>query len=135
VLSRSACSLACFCAAISLAAASPAVAPAANLEGQTPFSQLTEGGSESSETPTSTTSRQPSTSKSTSSAVLLLSLIAAGALLAGIAFVILRDARRVAPVPEGQIGVSGRPARDTATQMRRRRAKAKAARQQRRRNR
>jgi hypothetical protein len=111
------------------------VAQAASLGGGAPFSQLTEGGSESSETPTSTTGSRSSTSTSTSSTVLLLSLIAAGVLLAGIAFVILRDARRVAPVPEGQIGASGRPARDTAMLMRKRRARAKAARKQRKRNR
>jgi hypothetical protein len=74
-------------------------------------------------------------SNSNTSSVLLLGLIAAGALLAGIAFMILRDARRVAPIPDGQVTAEGRPARDVAAMMRRRRAKAKAARRQRKRNR
>ena len=67
--------------------------------------------------------------------MLLLGLIAAGALIAGIAFMILRDAHRVAPVPDGQVTAAGRPARDVAATMRKRRAKAKAARRQRKRNR
>jgi hypothetical protein len=67
--------------------------------------------------------------------VLLLGLIAAGALIAGIAFMILRDAHRVAPVPDGQVTGEGRAARDVAAMMRKRRAKAKAARRQRKRNR
>lgn len=67
--------------------------------------------------------------------MLLLGLISAGALIAGIAFLILRDAHRVAPVPDGQATAEGRPARDVATMMRKRRAKAKAARRQRKRNR
>jgi uncharacterized protein HemX len=75
------------------------------------------------------------TSNSKSTGLLLLGLIAAGALIAGIAFMILRDARRVAPVPDGQLTAQGRPARDMAAMMRKRRAKAKAARRQRKRNR
>jgi hypothetical protein len=67
--------------------------------------------------------------------VLLLGLVAAGALIAGIAFVIMRDARRVAPVSDGQVTGMGRSGRDPATTMRKRRAKAKAARRQRKRNR
>lgn len=85
------------------------------------------------ETESKTSSTTTSNSKSTG--LLLLGLIAAGALIAGIAFMILRDARRVAPVPEGQLTAQGRPARDMAAMMRKRRAKAKAARRQRKRNR
>jgi hypothetical protein len=65
--------------------------------------------------------------------VILLALVAAIALLVGIAFVIVRDARRVAPVEDGAL--TGGAARDTAAQMRKRRAKAKAARRQRKRTR
>jgi hypothetical protein len=125
---------ACLVAAFTAGVSAP-LATAAPLGGGSSFSELTEGSSEPTETSTNKTGGQSSTSGSSSSTVLLLSLIAAGVLLAGIAFVILRDARRVAPVPDGQVGASGRPARDTAVQMRKRRARAKAARQQRKRNR
>jgi hypothetical protein len=115
------------------------VAVAAGESSGNAFGELTKGGEEATSTGTtaSTTTKEPSTSTSTSSSgtVLLLGLIAAGALIAGIAFVILRDARRVAPVPDGRVSGAGRPARDTAAMMRQRRAKAKAARRQRKRNR
>jgi hypothetical protein len=106
------------------------------------FGELTKGGQESStaSTPakTSTTSESSTTtssSNSTSSSVLILALVAAGALLGGIAFVILRDARRVAPVGDGDVGGMGRSGHDPGAMMRKRRAKAKAARRQRKRNR
>ena len=57
-------------------------------------------------------------------------------LLVGIAFVIVRDARRVAPA--GRDSISDREARAetrSGVRQRKRRAKAKAARQQRKRNR
>jgi hypothetical protein len=63
----------------------------------------------------------------------VVAAIAAGLLLSVIAFVIVRDARRIAPVTEAEL--SGRSARDQAARMRQRRAKAKAARRQRKRNR
>ena len=103
--------------------------------GGSAFSELTEGGQSSTETTTTATTAASAKSSSNSGTVLLLALIVAGVLLAGIAFVILRDARRVAPVPDGQLGGVGRSGRDTATMMRNRRAKAKAARRQRKRNR
>ena len=49
-------------------------------------------------------------------------------------FVIVRDARRVAPANEADV-IEARSAHDTAVRLRKRRAKAKAARQQRKRNR
>jgi hypothetical protein len=52
-------------------------------------------------------------------------------LLAGVAFFIVRDSRRVAPAGDGLAGSS----RDRAVRLRKRRAKAKAARRQRKRNR
>jgi hypothetical protein len=64
-------------------------------------------------------------------------VIAAGAaiiLLCGIGFVIVRDARRVAPAAEFE-AAAGRSARDNAARQAKRRAQAKAARQQRKRNR
>jgi hypothetical protein len=64
---------------------------------------------------------------------LLIAAVAAGALLlGGIAFVILRDARSVAPVAEGS--ASG-GSRNPEARLRRRRAQAKAAKRQRKRNR
>jgi hypothetical protein len=109
------------------------------------FNELSTGGKEATTTPTTATptttrtTKEPTTSTTTAnsntSGVLVLGLIASGALIAGIAVMILRDARRVAPVPDGQATAAGRPARDVAVMMRRRRAKAKAARRQRKRNR
>jgi hypothetical protein len=55
-------------------------------------------------------------------------------LLLAIGWVIVRDARRVAPAGEADLLDRG-SARDTAARMRKRRAKARAARQQRKRNR
>jgi hypothetical protein len=55
-------------------------------------------------------------------------------LLLGIGFVVMRDARKVAPVGDGPVGES-RPSRDPAARLRKRRAQAKAARAQRKRNR
>ncbi len=133
----------CATAALAFAGLHTTVAGAATgAAGGNSFSELTQGGSEASTatTPTTTSTTKESTassatSNSNTSGVLLLGLIAAGALIAGIAFLILRDAHRVAPVPDGQVGADGRPARDVAAMMRKRRAKAKAARRQRKRNR
>ena len=56
------------------------------------------------------------------------------ALLVAIAYVIVRDARRMAPAGDPQVA-EARSAHDSAATLRKRRAKAKAARQQRKRNR
>ncbi len=63
---------------------------------------------------------------------MIFALIAAGLLLGGVAFVIVRDARSRAPVVEGAI-TGG--TRNPEARLRKRRARAKAARQQRKRNR
>jgi len=63
----------------------------------------------------------------------LLALGAAVLLLVGIAFLIVRDARSVAPAGDAPLGTGG-SRRDTAAMMRKRRAKAKAARRQRKQN-
>jgi hypothetical protein len=129
--------MACLCVVGALALASTAATPAMSataVGGGNAFSELTKGGQET--TPTTTTATTATTETSTtsnSSKVILLALVAAVALLVGIAFVIVRDARRVAPVEDG--AVTGGSARDTAAQMRKRRAKAKAARRQRKRTR
>ncbi len=140
--------LGCLCAIFALvpAALCTPAAVAVSAAGGSAFSELTEGGKETSAgttpktaTTTPTTPKEATastaTSNSNASSVLLLGLIAAMALIGGIGFMILRDAHRVAPVPDGQVTAQGRPAQDVATMMRKRRAKAKAARAQRKRNR
>ncbi len=129
---------ACLCVigalTLCLAATPPAMSATA-VGGGNAFSELTQGGQETTPTTTATTAttETSTTSSSNSSKVILLALVAAVALLVGIAFVIVRDARRVAPVEDGAL--TGGSARDTAAQMRKRRAKAKAARRQRKRTR
>jgi hypothetical protein len=67
-----------------------------------------------------------------STGVLILIFGAGGTLLAGIAWVIVRDARRSAPVPDRLPGPSGSARRPDRARVR---ARAKAARRQRKRNR
>jgi hypothetical protein len=106
---------------------------AASLGSGGALSQLTEGEPEETKTSTASTS---STSRETTNnhTVILLGFAAAVVLLSGIAFVIVRDARRVAPATEQEM-IQGSSASDTAVRLRKRRAKAKAARKQRKRNR
>jgi hypothetical protein len=113
------------------------LAPAARsapLSGNGALGELTGGGTETTTPAQTTTTATESTSTSKSTSVVILGVGAAIVVLAGVAFVIVRDARRVAPVADGQLA-SGGPARDQAARMRQRRAKAKAARRQRKRNR
>jgi hypothetical protein len=79
-------------------------------------------------TPTETASR------SNSKTVIFLVFGVGIALLIGIGFAIMRDARRFAPVGDGPVS-DGRSGRDPAARLRKRRAQSKAARQQRKRNR
>jgi hypothetical protein len=95
----------------------------------TPQQQQEQSASETSSTSSTTSTGASSISTST----LFLAGGAAVLLLGGIAFLIVRDARSVAPVSEGPTG--GVSASDRAAQLRRRRAKAKAGRRQRKRNR
>jgi uncharacterized protein HemX len=124
---------ACAALALTLAATGPQVAWSANLGGSNSFNELTKEGAT---TPTQTTTTPASTSSSTSNSGSLL-FVGAGVaivLLGGIAFVIVRDARRVAPAAEAKLADAGSRG-NSAARMRRRRARAKAARQQRKRNR
>ena len=121
------------CAVLALALAAPASAPAA-LGGGSSFSELTEGQTET--TPTETTATTATTSEastSNSKGTILIAGAAAILLLCGIAFLIVRDARSVAPAGDGLLGKGG-SGHDTAAMMRKRRAKAKAARRQRKQN-
>ncbi len=96
------------------------------------FNQLVETQASTTSAAVATASSE-SSSSSNSTSVIVVALIAAVALLSVIAFVIVRDARRVAPVTDAEL--SGRGSRDQAARLRQRRAKAKAARRQRKRNR
>jgi hypothetical protein len=99
------------------------------------FSNLTQQArpEEEEEAATKTTGIASTTSSSgISTGVLVPVFIAGFLLLGGIAFLILRDARGVAPAGEM---LSGNSVQDRAARQRKRRAKAKAARQQRKRNR
>jgi hypothetical protein len=123
----------CLCAILALAFVAPAITLAA-LGGGSAFNELTEGQTQTETTPTATTTTSSTTETTTnSSSVLVLVMGAAVLLLGGIAFLIVRDARSVAPVGDGPLG-AGDSKRDTAAMMRKRRAKAKAARRQRKQN-
>jgi hypothetical protein len=121
------------CALLALALAAPATTLAA-LGGGSAFSELTEGQTQT-ETASTPTTATGTTSESTSKSggVLLIAAAAAVLLLGGIAFLIVRDARSVAPAGDGLLGKGG-SGHDTAAMMRKRRAKAKAARRQRKQN-
>jgi ABC-type nitrate/sulfonate/bicarbonate transport system permease component len=125
----------CLCSvlALALAGGTPPVAMSAVSEEGGALSELTKPETTPTQT-TASTAATESTSSSNSRTVIVLALAAAVGLLIAIAFVIVRDARRVAPVADAQV-TEGSSARDSAARLRRRRARAKAARQQRKRNR
>ena len=109
----------------------PAGAWADELEGHNSFNELSEKAQQQETTPAETTPAKTSESEShTSSKTVLIALGAAGLVLGGIAFVIVRDARRVAPAGAEDVG-EGRRGQDPAVRRRNRRAKARAARAQR----
>jgi hypothetical protein len=120
--------------AVGIAGAAVPEAVAASLNNGGALNQLTEG--EAEETKTSTTSTTGTSGvETTNSHTLILGVSGAAiVLLSGIAFVIVRDARRVAPATEQEM-IQGSSASDTAARLQKRRAKAKAARKQRKRNR
>jgi hypothetical protein len=126
--------LACIflCAILAPALVVPASAPAALGSGSS-FSELTEAQTETTPTETTTTTTTSAASTSNSKGTILLAGAAALLLLGGIAFLIVRDARSVAPAGDGLLGKGG-SGHDTAAMMRKRRAKAKAARRQRKQN-
>ena len=103
-------------------------------EGSSNLIQKAEAEAKTGEEPATKTTATSSTESSSgiSMGVLVPIFIAGALLLGGIAFLIVRDARNVAPVGDGLVGGS---VQDKAARQRKRRAKAKAARQQRKRNR
>jgi hypothetical protein len=128
-------SLSCVLTLAVCALSSPAALAATSTSGNA-FNELTEGHSEATKPATTPTPSQVSSSEPTtnSQTVIILALVAAVLLLVGIAFVIARDARKVAPAGDPEL-TAGIGSRDWAARQRKRRAKAKAARQQRKRNR
>lgn len=106
-----------------------------SVEGGSAFNELSQKAQEATTptTPTKTVSEQTS-QPTNSNKTLVLVLGAAVVLLSAIGFVIVRDARRVAPAGDADL-LDSRSNADRAARQRKRRAKAKAARQQRKRNR
>ena len=109
------------------------------------MSNLTKGASETKPSTTATTAPTATTTTTETTATkesephnsrstILIVAGAAVLLLSGVAFVIVRDARKVAPASEVEFAEGSTP-RHTEAALRRRRAKAKAARRQRKRNR
>jgi hypothetical protein len=119
---------------LALAAAGAPATLAAGFEGSGALSELTQSQGQATQTQTTTTSNSGTTEPSNSKGLILAALGAAVVLLSGIAYVIVRDARRVAPAGDEDL-LERRSARDQAVTMAKRRAKAKAARHQRKRNR
>ncbi len=99
------------------------------------FSSLTQQSQpeEEEEAIKSASSATSTASSGISTGVIVPILVAGLLLLGGIAFLILRDARSMAPAAEALSG--GNSVQERAARQRKRRAKAKAARQQRKRNR
>ncbi|HEX3509904.1 MAG TPA: hypothetical protein VHT27_02275 [Solirubrobacteraceae bacterium] len=130
--------LALLACALTTGAGALAASPASAAELGNSFNELTSKPAETQATTatstTTTSSAATETNNSNSRTLVLGALAAAVILLSIIGFVIVRDARRVAPAVDGDL-TEERSARDAAVQLRKRRAKAKAARQQRKRNR
>lgn len=97
------------------------------------FSELTKKAEEEPPNTQTTATTSNSTSSPLTAGLLIPIAIVAVGLLAGIAFLILRDARGVTPV--GDLLGSPGNAEARAARLRKRRAKAKAAKRQRKRNR
>jgi len=127
-----ACAL-CLAALLALAG-TPALAASTGLGSSGALSKLTEEPEQTETTSTATTA-STSSEPHNSDTVLVLGLGAAVVLLGGIAFMIMRDARRFAPAADVDLLEGGSSARHTQAALRKRRARAKAARQQRKRNR
>ena len=101
------------------------------------FHELNEavrGQSETTATQPAGTHSAETSDNSNSSTLLFVGSAVAVVLLGGVAFVIVRDARRVAPAGDTDV-IEARARSDSAARVRRRRAQAKAARRQRKRNR
>lgn len=127
--------------ASALLAAGP-LAAIANAEGSLGGSSLTEQAESQSQKSTTTSKsasesgKESTTESSNSSSIILLGTIVSIVLLVGIGFVIVRDARRRAPVTDAELDAAeARVKHDRSAQLKRRRAKSRAAKQQRKKNR
>jgi hypothetical protein len=100
------------------------------------FNELSQGAQQETTPTTTATETNGTTTASTSNSkkTVLIIIAVAVLLLVAIAYVIVRDARRMAPAGDPQVA-EARSAHDSAATLRKRRAKGKAARQQRKRNR
>jgi hypothetical protein len=126
--------LACVLLACSVAGIAAPAALGAGLVPGNSFNELVKSQPETTTTHTVRSQSTESTSTSNSSTLLLVGGVAAVLLLGGIAYLIVHDARRVAPAGDADL-LEARSRSDSAARVRRRRAQAKAARQQRKRNR
>lgn len=129
-------------AALAFALAAFALAPAplalaaASFESGGALGNLTEGASEEQTTTPAKAANTGSSEETThnSSSTVAIVIAIGAVLLAGVAFVIIRDARRWAPAGDAELVEAG-GSRHSPAALQRRRAKAKAARKQRKRNR
>jgi hypothetical protein len=134
---RLACLLATALVLLSATVGAAAALGAESVEGGGAFSELNQRAQESSTetTTTATTATVASTSEpKTNDGTLLIILGVAVVLLSGIGFVIVRDARRVAPATDANM-LERNVSADRAIRQKKRREKAKAARKQRKRTR
>jgi hypothetical protein len=123
----------CFALIATLGGTGAPAAFAAGLGGNGALNELTEGEPEAT-TSTATSATTSTTETTNSHTVIFLALGAAVLLLSAIAFVIVRDARRMVPAGDPEV-VERDSAHEQAVKLQRRRAKAKAARKQRKRTR
>ncbi len=112
------------------------VAAGEGIEGGNSFNELSKKAQEEENTETTATTTTGAESEAhNSNKTIFIGAGAAVLLLLAIAYVIVKDARRVAPAGAEEMGEGGRKGYDRTVQHRRRRAKAKAAKAQRKKNR
>jgi hypothetical protein len=132
---RPAAALLVLLALASFSVAMPAAAGAAGVEGGNAFNELSEkAGEATTSTETTATTKTSENEPRNSNKTILIGIGAAVVLLIAIGYVIVRDARRVAPAGPDDVG-EGKRGSDPGVRQANRRAKSKAARQARRKNR
>jgi uncharacterized protein HemX len=123
---------------LALLALSPApVALGASFEGNGALGKLQEGAAEEATTSTATSTTSTGSTETTthnSGSIIAVLVAVVVVLLAGVAFVIFRDARKWAPAGDSDL-LEATASRHSPAAMQKRRAKAKAARKQRKRTR